>query len=126
MATQTDAENGKAMSELNSALGSLKFELKEKLLSLESAAAQQANNAKEAASAQAALEAMRAELQQAEHEAEEATQMLKMKEIAWEEERKRLMEEKPSGAYVFICLVYTLSSAHASPLFCRPCFMQVL
>lgn len=80
------------MAELNSALGSLKFELKEKLLSLESAAALQANNAKEAAAAQAALDAMREELQQAEREAEEAAEMLKMKEIAWEEERKRLTD----------------------------------
>lgn len=91
---QADAENAKAMSELNSALGSLKFELKEKLLSLESAAAMQASSAREAASAQAALTAMREELAHAEQEATEAAQMLKMKEVAWEEEKKRLIEER--------------------------------
>lgn len=97
--SQTDAENGKALAELNSALGSLKFELKEKLLSLESAAAQQASSVNDAAVAQKALETLREELKQAQQEAEEAVELLKVKELAWEEEKARLVAEKGSAAY---------------------------
>ena len=55
---------------------------------------------KDAAAAQKALETMREELKQAQQEAEEAAEMLKMKETAWEEEKARLIAERGTAAYV--------------------------
>lgn len=55
---------------------------------------------KDAAAAQKALETMREELKQAQQEAEEAAELLKMKETAWEEEKARLIAEHGTAAYV--------------------------